>query len=536
MDSKHIAAAVAVILGLCFCCQKPKPETPPQEPEKPCPGPVCPKPAPKPTPKPPPSPWGVEGAPVGATVSGFTAPDGTEAHCHLPETLHIRNKGGSDGAGLCVFASLTHSAHWQSIDPLRDLFEWMRKFPGGGWPDKVDQMIARKCKESGTPIPRYVQVEGLDLEFLHLACATGRMPAITYGWSPTGRYGGSKIAHMVTLVHASKDLYGILDNNYPGSIEWMNEKEFIKSHTMVGSGWSVVFLEPGPPSPPRGYQVTSSQEKIHMFVGDCHNCNSPHAQRPAIVSQVETYRWVETSDPDQTGLVKNGKQVGVFVHSTGKYHGYDGVNWTKESVSCPVGLPTRREAKVAKSPACKCEKCTCNPCQCNDGPAATATPQGVDESKLAKVSSPVYRVIGFYEGREPRESLVDDSKLLRVTVNSRDKELGPRVKADLAASDWAGKVLVKFYEPTDWQMSCGYVEGIYVQSPDGTVLHRQVDYKDGVSGLIAALRKTDPKYDPSKDQDKRVSPTPTVTDWLSSPRLWVLGIGAALWFYVRKDK
>jgi hypothetical protein len=38
MDSKHIAAAVAVILGLCFCCQKPKPETPPQEPEKRCPG------------------------------------------------------------------------------------------------------------------------------------------------------------------------------------------------------------------------------------------------------------------------------------------------------------------------------------------------------------------------------------------------------------------------------------------------------------------------------------------------------------------
>ena len=50
--------------------------------------------------------------------------------------------------------------------------------PGGGWPDKVDRMIAQVCQERGVARPAYIQVEGTDLEILKLACSSGRIPAI----------------------------------------------------------------------------------------------------------------------------------------------------------------------------------------------------------------------------------------------------------------------------------------------------------------------------------------------------------------------
>src|SRR4051812_43190599 len=136
---------------------------------------------------------------LGATVGGPVAPNGTEIACDLPKDLQVKNRGGSDGAGLCVFASLKHSSQWQNIDATRSIFEWMFNHPGGGWPEKVDQVIAQICKEKGSPRPDYIQVQGKDLAILKLASKTGRMPAVTYSVSPTGRYGGRTIAHMVSL-------------------------------------------------------------------------------------------------------------------------------------------------------------------------------------------------------------------------------------------------------------------------------------------------------------------------------------------------
>jgi hypothetical protein len=222
-----------------------------------CPGPLCPKPEPtKPNkPKlPRPGPWGTRGAPVGAKVGGPVAPDGTtEINCDLPGDLHLKNKGGSDGAGLCVFTSIAHSARWQNVPSLEDFRDWMTKHPGGGYPQKVTQMILRKCQETGVPEPAYVQVEGKDLEILKLACKTGRMPAVTYSYSPTGRYGGGRIAHMVSLPHADNAWFCVLDNNYPGvdAYEWMSPDEFQKTYSAGGNGWSVILLSPGPPPVPR---------------------------------------------------------------------------------------------------------------------------------------------------------------------------------------------------------------------------------------------------------------------------------------------
>lgn len=191
----------------------------------------------------------VEQSVFGAKVGGSIAPDNTtELHCDLHGSQHLKNKAGSEGSGLCVFTSIDHAARWQNVQQLVGFRDWMTKYPGGGWPEKVTKKITEICKEKGVSEPKYIQIENKDLEILKSACSAGLMPGVTYDHSPTGRYNGQRIAHMVSLVHADNNWFCILDNNYPGvnQYEWMTPEEF----RSVWSGWAVILLSPGPPPPP----------------------------------------------------------------------------------------------------------------------------------------------------------------------------------------------------------------------------------------------------------------------------------------------
>jgi len=192
---------------------------------------------------------------IGAQVGGNVAPDGkTELACDLPGNLHRQNTS-SKGLGNCVFTSIHHSATWQDVPPLQEFPKWLidKGIPGGGYPEKVTKLISQMCKEKGVPEPEYIQVQGDDLEVLKLACKTGRMPGVTYSFSPTGRYGGQRIAHMVSLVHADDSWFCVLDNNYTGATkyEWMTPAEFRKTYTGGRAGWAVILLRQGPPPAPK---------------------------------------------------------------------------------------------------------------------------------------------------------------------------------------------------------------------------------------------------------------------------------------------
>jgi len=190
----------------------------------------------------------------GARIGGKVSPDGTtELQCDLPSTLQTKNAGGSDGAGLCVFTSIGHASRFQNVGLLTDFRDYMRKYPGGGWPQKVDQMIERIAKERGVPKPEYLQVQGgrETLDILKAALQSGRMPSVTYSRSPTGRYSGQRIAHMVNLVHLDSNYVAVLDNNYiephDNAFEWMSVDQFLSSYTGGKTGWAVIMLDPGPP-------------------------------------------------------------------------------------------------------------------------------------------------------------------------------------------------------------------------------------------------------------------------------------------------
>jgi hypothetical protein len=180
------------------------------------------------------------------TVGGPVGPDGkTEVACDLPVSERMRNVGGRDGAGLCVFTSIQNAARYQNELRLVNFQADMRREPGGGYPAKVDTMIAKYGK--GTP---YLQYEGKDPSILKAALATGRMPSVTYnGHDP--HYAGT-IAHMVNLIHLDANWAVVLDNNFVGEnqLVWLTPDDFYRRWRGNGGGWSVVLLSPPPPPVP----------------------------------------------------------------------------------------------------------------------------------------------------------------------------------------------------------------------------------------------------------------------------------------------
>jgi hypothetical protein len=197
---------------------------------------------------------------IEAQVGGAVAPDGkTELQADIPGDLQQRNIA-SRGLGCCVFRSIDHAARYQNVPALVHFPEWMVEHgvAGGGWPAKVDQLIPLIARDRGLPTPEYIQVEGPPekvLPVLKLAGSTGRMVCVTYSRSPTGRYNGQQIAHMVNSAACGagpSSLYAILDNNYIGeqNYEWLSEHEFIRA-CGPRSIWAVILLAPPPPRPPR---------------------------------------------------------------------------------------------------------------------------------------------------------------------------------------------------------------------------------------------------------------------------------------------
>lgn len=266
----ELSARNLLLIGLLAVCgwaaytadDKPAAPVPvnPVGPEpSPCPGPgPCP-----PKPKPKPKPWGPQdGVPVGmqvfgAKVGGPVSPAGVEIQCDLPDGQQCSNIS-SKGQGCCVQTSINHSARWQNVPALIDFQKWVQEsgLPGGAWPGAVDERIPKCAKDRGYPVPQYLQVEGKAAEvvpLLKLALKTGRMPAVTYSKSPTGRYNGQRIAHMVSMAHGDDEWVAILDNNYVGSqnLEWESWDEFTKIANPGGSIWCVILLSPSPSPPPK---------------------------------------------------------------------------------------------------------------------------------------------------------------------------------------------------------------------------------------------------------------------------------------------
>ena len=424
---------------------------------------------------------------------GRTSPDGAEEiQIDLPGTQQMKNTGGKDGAGLCVFTSIEHSGRWQNVDSILGLQQKMTKEQGGGYPSKVEKMLAKYCDGA-----QYLQYEGSDPALIKLALTTGRMPSVTYGYSP--RYSG-KIAHMVNAVHLTEKWAAILDNNFPGDTkyEWMTPAEFKKRWVSGGGGWCVVVLAPPPPPMP-----TNESEPIKAYGQKWGTLSSAAVAAP--------YEW-RVIDPNQVALYSAGKQIGVWIMARQCYRELlpDG-NWSADQELSPFPPPESHLVKVIEQ------------IEQNFGLDRSRLDRGVEHFWLG--GREVTRKQAYTALSGAGKDLIDDREKLRLTVIGTAAECQAVVKdleSNPALSVFADTLLVQAYRPDNWAMKdIGFAPGtprIVVQGgPDfrgaGKVLHSQGDYNGGAQALADALRRVRPDYDPNKDVDKRKTPAkPTAPD------------------------
>ena len=165
---------------------------------------------------------------------------------------------------------------------------------------------------------------------------------------------------------------------------------------------------------------------------------------------------------------------------------------------------------------------------------------GIDTAQLAKLPSGEERIevngqpVAKADAKRLIEgttggagALTDDSHKPRLTIIG-SKEERQRVLADLDRQpDLKHALAVKAYAPDEWPVArAGFVTSghptIYLQAPDGKVLHRQDDYSGPQD--FEAIRKADPNYKPTQDPDLRKLAFPGLSpDTLP----WLVG-GAAL--------
>lgn len=177
--------------------------------------------------------------------------------------------------------------------------------------------------------------------------------------------------------------------------------------------------------------------------------------------------------------------------------------------------------------------------------ASRSTPQNFGIDETWKPNGEKLTLNGMRISKErakeilSRPTLEDDSNKLRLTI------IGPEAERKRVLDDLNGPLatlakdfVIQSYEPTNWAVArygfvCSGAPTIYAQAPDGKVLHRQDDYRDGASGLqraLEAIRKADPSYEPAKDPDLRKAPAGKAPTWL------LIAFAVVAWMMFNKSK
>lgn len=188
--------------------------------------------------------WPLVACFAGSAVRNGDAHEGRAADTDVPAPMRIRNTVGTDGAGLCVWASTQMMANYLNTRELRGVFAYMQTQRGGGWPERVDAVMKKFA-----PGVKYRQYLGPDLDFVQEGIDSGRPVCVTYGYGEL--YGMRTIAHMVLCVYLDDQLAAVLDNNDPEHLWWMPRDEFKRRFGHPGGqGWAWYTLSPPPPPVP----------------------------------------------------------------------------------------------------------------------------------------------------------------------------------------------------------------------------------------------------------------------------------------------
>lgn len=395
--------------------------------------------------------------------SGPVSPAGARATCDIPPSLHIRNTGGSDGAGLCVFTSFQLECFWQNVPGFEGFQKWMTRRPGGGYPTKLDAMVRQYCAEKGLAVPQYVQHTGGDESFLELAIATGRMPCITYA----GRddfYRGM-IYHMVNLAAFTPTEAAIIDNNRPGVWVWMTRAELLKRWRDANGGWAVCLLAPPPPPHP---------EAVTVF-GQCgpEGCTPPPRRSPAPTAPAPAAK----AGPSPAGTAPGPDFV---------WHNLPGVGWGWVQKS--IVAPKAEQAPVADNFGIDAAKV-------HDGKRWTLNGRECSRDDVFKAM------------------LTDDSDRYHLVAVGHPTFRGTvaAALARLPAED-RGRILFNGYDPEHWAVKLFELQpGITLRKPARNRVGADAGHSAAaadLAGLVEAAFRPRPAPDPTPEPQPDPAPGP----------------------------
>lgn len=396
--------------------------------------------------------------------------DGSRIVFDLPADQHMQNVGGSDGAGLCVYTSITLAAKWQNTKELFSFRKFAEGRPGGAYPEKIDADLKVYAKRYNVAIPGYVQHTGGDEAFLDLCAQTRRMPGITYAGADD--FYDGPILHMVNLAHLDGFRAAIQDNNRAGKWTYDTRKRILQRwkgldddgkdllvpvreglRTLwipAGGGWAFVWLTPPPPPiDPARRQVTEALEAER-----CQHCG----------------QWEREIDETDQAVWK------YWVNGEVRYIWKDG-RWVGEEPAglSPPGEPTDDWNKGIK-------------------------PNGFDRRNRYWINGvEVSQAKAYAAVSAPdADGLVDDSDKYHLSV------VGPRVTVD---AKYAARVHIQFYEPTDWAARDRLRAKVTLQEPakrGGKV----VGEGDDINAVLASVFDQPAPVKPRPVGPKPVEPTP----------------------------
>jgi hypothetical protein len=176
----------------------------------------------------------------GELVTRSDTHQGVKASAPIPPSQHIQNEGGSDGAGLCVIASILANGQYQQVPGLEgakqsQLWRTAKQRPGGYAPQKLANLV-----ESIHPDETWASYVGRDTSVLDALSRKGYPIGATMNTGALYNY--RPIHHMVSLVHYRQGEWAcVVDNNRPGYYSWMPAQEFDRRWIDGSTGWAWVW-------------------------------------------------------------------------------------------------------------------------------------------------------------------------------------------------------------------------------------------------------------------------------------------------------
>lgn len=170
-------------------------------------------------------------------VRALPAPPPEAPQVSIPAPLHQKNWRGPLKQGSCVYASLTTHSRWQNNF---ELARWCEQQGDGEYGER----LKKKLDAIGV---RHASTEQASVEFLDW-CASTRRGCILW-WKPSHccTFAGYVVRNGVTYC-------AVLDNNYPGEIEYHERSQFVRLWAGYGGFGLVVLGAPASPLPWLSYE------------------------------------------------------------------------------------------------------------------------------------------------------------------------------------------------------------------------------------------------------------------------------------------